>query len=698
MKSIFIAFLTFNIVFSQDIIFDYKSSFLNNGNIMILIDPKSGSIIKANHKASKFYGYNIKKLEKMNIKKINTFTKQQVQDEMKDAKDEQRNYFIFNHRVSDNLIHKVRVFSTPIQYNEKTILFSTIIPVKTEQTFIKTFISDLEKQVELQIKEIKQKERKNLLIVVSTLAIVLLLLFYLLYIYYQRKLLSEELITTNNNLEAQKDEFQLLFNLSPVPMAYSDNHGKIINKNLKFTELFKYTTNDIPDIENWFLKAYPNEKYRNQILEIWDQAISSTSKDGIIGPIEADITAKDKKVYNTDIISIELKNGILAVFIDQTEQKSIHKEIEEQKKDILEMINKFKFASDNALAGYWEVDLETNLIDFSNGLFKFLGYKKSDFDNMDRVNIMEKVVHKNDFPRVKKEVKKYLTGEIEKFNIEFQIQHKNGQYTWVNSVGTKQNNKFFGFHIDIEELKSAHIIITEQSKMASMGEMIGNIAHQWRQPLSIISTGATGMLMNKEFGDLSDTQFKETCNIINDNAQFLSKTIDDFRNFIKNERQLSTFNLKENIESFIHLVEPSIKKHNIKLVLDVDETIEINGYSNELIQCYMNIFNNTKDALVDSSHLDKYFFIETYKKENHILIKFTDNADGIQKNVLQRIFEPYFTTKHQSQGTGLGLSMTYNLITDGMNGTISAQNINFNHEGHSHTGAEFIITLPLEIE
>ena len=247
-----------------------------------------------------------------------------------------------------------------------------------------------------------------------------------------------------------------------------------------------------------------------------------------------------------------------------------------------------------------------------------------------------------------------------------------------------------------EEIRTKNTLLLEQSKLASMGEMIGNIAHQWRQPLSIISTGATGMLLQKQMGHLSDEQFEKTCTMINDNAQYLSKTIDDFRNFIKGEREFVYFKLKETINNFLSLVTPSFKRHNIQLILNIDETIELKSYPNELVQCFMNIFNNAKDVLKESSHHNKFIFIDAFTQNDNVVIKFRDNAGGIPKEVLPRIFEPYFTTKHKSQGTGLGLSMTYTLVTEGMKGSITAENVNYNYEGEYYYGAEFTIILPLK--
>ena len=236
-------------------------------------------------------------------------------------------------------------------------------------------------------------------------------------------------------------------------------------------------------------------------------------------------------------------------------------------------------------------------------------------------------------------------------------------------------------------------LIFEQSKLASMGEMIGNIAHQWRQPLSVISMAASGMLIQKEHGLLTDEIFKNNCEQIEQNAQYLSKTIDDFKNYIKGDRTKKVFNLKDEIDSFLHLINSSIKTHNINTIVDIEDDIQINGYQNELTQCFINIFNNAKDALKDNNIEHRLIFISTKVVDDKVMIVFKDNAGGIPQKIINKIFEPYFTTKHQSQGTGLGLHMTYKLIVDGMGGTIEADNTTYKYEGVEYTGAQFTIVL-----
>jgi len=237
--------------------------------------------------------------------------------------------------------------------------------------------------------------------------------------------------------------------------------------------------------------------------------------------------------------------------------------------------------------------------------------------------------------------------------------------------------------------------LQEAQKMSDMGSMIGNIAHQWRQPLSVISTASTGMIMKKEHDMLNDASFFKTCNQINESAQFLSKTIDDFRNFIKGDSTKKIFNLQENIFTFMSLVDGTIKSNNIKVVLNLQEDIQLNSSENELIQCLINVFNNAKDALVEKDVDNKLILISTSIENKNVLIKIKDNAGGIPADILPSIFDPYFTTKHESMGTGIGLNMTYNLITNSMNGTIEATNIEFEYDNNNYIGAEFTIEIPI---
>ena len=277
---------------------------------------------------------------------------------------------------------------------------------------------------------------------------------------------------------------------------------------------------------------------------------------------------------------------------------------------------------------------------------------------------VKEIIGEEGYKIIKPKLQKAINGET--VHAEGFFHKKDGQEYWSNVMFTPhiENEEVKGvitLVIDITKSKQQENIIKEQSKMAALGDMLGNIAHQWRQPLSVISTGATGLKIEKEYDTLTDKRFFETCDAINDNAQYLSQTIDDFKNFIKGDRKQIKFNLNDNINSFLHLVEGNIKSDNIIVKSDVKDDITLYGFPNELIQCFINIFNNAKDVLKNIKN-DGFIFISAKMDDDKLIIIFKDNAGGIPEDVLPKIFEPYFTTKHQSQGTGLGLSMTYNLI------------------------------------
>ena len=247
--------------------------------------------------------------------------------------------------------------------------------------------------------------------------------------------------------------------------------------------------------------------------------------------------------------------------------------------------------------------------------------------------------------------------------------------------------------IDISKSKEKDRLLMEQSKLASMGEMIGNIAHQWRQPLHVISTTTSSVKLQKELNILDDQFFYKSCDMINKNIMFLSNTIDDFRNYMNDTRVKNEFYIDNMINSFFTLCDSSVSNNEITIVKDIQNNLILDGYKNELIQCMLNVFNNSVDALIQNNIEKKYIFISVKKIDNYINISIKDNANGIPENIIDKIFEPYFTTKHQSRGTGLGLNMTYKLIVEGMNGNITVENEKYSYNGKIFTGARFNIKI-----
>ena len=247
-----------------------------------------------------------------------------------------------------------------------------------------------------------------------------------------------------------------------------------------------------------------------------------------------------------------------------------------------------------------------------------------------------------------------------------------------------------------DELIKNEKLIIQQSKMAAMGEMLENIAHQWRQPLSTISTVSSGMLMKKEL-DLEIDKNKEIdyLNKIINTTSFLSKTIEDFRNFFKDEKVKIKFNVKDAYIDSLNIVNSKFESLGIKVIEDLDDII-IESFKSELMQVFINILNNAKDALVLNKIENKFIFIKIKSENQNVIISILDNANGIPKNVIDKIFEPYFTTKHKSQGTGIGLYMSSEIIEKHLNGKLLVNNEEYKHNNYSCKGAKFIIKLPIE--
>ncbi len=214
-------------------------------------------------------------------------------------------------------------------------------------------------------------------------------------------------------------------------------------------------------------------------------------------------------------------------------------------------------------------------------------------------------------------------------------------------------------------------LLQQQSKLASMGEMIGAIAHQWRQPLNALNINIQNLDDDFEDG-LIDKVFID--NFISKNSKiinFMSRTIDDFRNFYRVDKVKKDFYIKKAIKDVLNIQAVQIRKHNIKITLNGNDEL-IKGYESEFKQVILNLINNAKDVVIENNIKNPTIIIEIFK--NRLLIK--DNGGGIPNDVLNRIFEPYFTTKDQGKGTGLGLYMSKMIIEDNMHGKLSVWNEN----------------------
>ena len=243
-----------------------------------------------------------------------------------------------------------------------------------------------------------------------------------------------------------------------------------------------------------------------------------------------------------------------------------------------------------------------------------------------------------------------------------------------------------------KELETQKEQINQQTKLASMGQMLGNIAHQWRQPLSSISTMASGLKLHNQLNLLRESDLNTSMDLIVQQTQYLSQTIDDFRAYLKNDDNKEIVSISTIIHKVLSLEEATMKNNEILIIKAIRDDFEIEVYQNQLIQALMNILNNAKDALKSQNDcVERFVFIETVSDKNGKNIYIKDNAGGIPEDIIGRIFEPYFTTKHQSVGTGIGLSITYDIISKYHDATIKVSNETFQYNNKTYTGACFVI-------
>ena len=383
---------------------------------------------------------------------------------------------------------------------------------------------------------------------------------------------------------------------------------------------------------------------------------------------------------------------ILSIFISNVLEKKFKEFRNTIKEEEEQFRNLFEFSN----IGLSISDEKGRLIRVNTKFMQIFGYSKEE----DLINKNWKDVSSND--SIEQESEKYaqlLNGQIDQYSVEKLYVKEDGSmfdaYITANSLKIKSNVKYIlSSIIDISEIKTKDSLLFQQSKMASMGEMLANIAHQWRQPLSVISTASSGVKLNMEFGMLKDEDLLLSMEGIHDSAQYLSQTINDFKDFFKPEKSKSTFTIKHATTQTLKLISAQFKDNEIQIIEDIQD-IEIKSFENELIQVLINIFNNARDALVDIKE-DKFIFIHAEKKDNNLVISIKDNAGGIPQDIIKKIFEPYFTTKHKSQGTGIGLYMVNEIMQKQIKGFIDVRNVRYTYLGKRFIGAEFKLFIPLD--
>ncbi|MEG3639922.1 ATP-binding protein [Magnetococcus sp. PR-3] len=242
--------------------------------------------------------------------------------------------------------------------------------------------------------------------------------------------------------------------------------------------------------------------------------------------------------------------------------------------------------------------------------------------------------------------------------------------------------------VEVEKNRTKDALLIHQSRLAAMGEMIGNIAHQWRQPLSAVNLMLFNIKDLHSFGELSPERLYEKVERASHLLQSMSHTIDDFRNFFKPDKVKERFDLKQTVEHALSLVHSAMENHQIEMrFTPPTQPVEILGYPRELSQVILLILNNAKDAIVEAGQEKGVISLNLTQSDSEAILEVQDNGTGIPDEILDRIFDPYFTTKDDNKGTGIGLYMGRMIVMEHMQGLIEAKN--------QAAGASFSIRIPL---
>jgi PAS domain S-box-containing protein len=432
-------------------------------------------------------------------------------------------------------------------------------------------------------------------------------------------------------------------------------------------------------------------------------------------PQEGEVTTPDGRVWFIRAYPVKGENGEIAGVVEVAREISARKYAEESLKK-REM--QLEEAQQIAHLGSWEYDLRKKRISFSKELYRICdltpGGKRLSFKDI------LKVVHPDDLNLVKIAIETAYRSR-NPFSFFHRIVRPNGTSRILHSqgkivVGAKGDPvRMIGTAHDVtarkrteEVLKSKHkalkefnlilerrvreevdknrekdFLLIRQSRQAAMGEMIGNIAHQWRQPLTTISLLIQDLAENYSYGGFTREYLDKTIDHAMQVIQFMSRTIDDFRNFFKPDKQKEPFLIAEAIRKTISFTGSGLRDKKIHVDLETDDTLYIVGYPNEYAQVLFSIINNAKDALLEKKVEYPSICIKASSDQGKVLVTVADNAGGIPEDLMDKIFEPYFTTKELGKATGVGLYMAKTIIEKHMGGKLSARNIS--------GGAEFRI-------
>ena len=566
---------------------------------------------------------------------------------------------------------------------------------------------DYDERIKLNTQKIK-KEYNSLFITITTYIVLILfisIIASLVFSKFTKKILdryNKELQERTASLTHWKNRFELAIIASNDGLWDIDFQTDKIYFSDKWLEISGYENGEINRFSDWFNLIHKDEK--QQVEMVFEEIFANKREDFF-----CEYRLKTKKdgfkwILGRGKLFIDKDNGhnrMLMMSMDIDKNKRMKKElldvellVEDGKIVIFKLFN----------------DEKLSVKHISNAI-KNYGYNKQVFEN-NELNFYD-LIYKEDINIVKVALRAALKQDLGDFSFVCRAINAANEIRWISCrillLKDHSGNvvNLYGYINDITKIKLSEQelkqkveeelaknrqkdrLLIQQSKLAAMGEMLGNIAHQWRQPLNNVSLFLQFIKDNYKKEDsneiLVDKYFDKSFTQI----QYMSQTIDDFRNFYKPSKQKTHFTIQKVIASTLEIIKAQLKNENIELTQSIDD-IELLSYESEIKQSFLNILSNAIDAIKQKREKEKfkaYIKIDAKKENDFILIKIENNGGRIDEEIITRVFEPYFTTKFESQGTGIGLYMTKSIIETNIKGSIEVYNID--------GGVSFIIKLPL---
>lgn len=500
------------------------------------------------------------------------------------------------------------------------------------------------------------------------------------------------IMETEEELRRSLSRMQAIFDNSGLGLKLFHLDGKILEYNKRLVQILGYADDEI-QLNSIADFAYPDDVQKELKLldDIKNNKISTFSLKKRF--IKKDNSILWTMIYISKVSSLD--EDQLAIGIIQDISKEVYLEETEKRKSRL--YNKI-------------LDNSKDAVFLLNRSFEYVLVSKAylEFHDMSEKQLIGKTpacVHGEEFYelRVKPLFEKVLNGEEILFDSWIDTKGKGKIYAASHIIpyipdsetgvieGLIDTVRDISEHFKMEEEnQKQEQLLLQQSKLAAMGEMIGAIAHQWRQPLSAIGVSLINLKEAFEYNGLSQEYLDKKIDSAEKNLQFMSKTIDDFRNFYAPSKSKIIFSVQTAIKESINIVDAQMRDHLIKLHFEEKEgNWNINGYPGEFKQVLMNILNNARDAIKEKSTEkltdEGEIIINLIKENDSIIVSIADNGGGIPEEYIDRVFEPYFTNKEQGKGTGIGLYMSKIIIENNMEGSLEVLN--------SEKGAVFKIQL-----